>query len=98
MIEGAAAAPGRAVPFAALSAVGLAYWLREDPTRLVRGTAATTLLPERSSPIGVGVAVGVGVVSETHPVTEARDWSRPWAGVKRARVDPDADPDADPER
>ena len=84
------------MPFAALSAVGLAYWLREDPTRLVRGTAATTLLPERSSPIGVGVAVGVGVVSETHPVAEARDGSGPWAGGKRAGVDPDAD--ADPER
>ena len=63
----------------------------------MRWAAATTLLPESSSPIGVGVAVGVGVVSETHPVAEARDWPCPWAGGKRVGVDPDADPDADPE-
>ena len=49
----------------------------------------------RSSPIGVGVAVGVEVVSETHPVTGARDWPCPWAGGKRLGVD--AGPDADPE-
>ena len=62
----------------------------------MRGAAATTLLLERSSPIGIGVAVAVGVVSETHTVAEARNWSCPGAGDKRAGVDPDAD--ADPER
>jgi len=79
------------VPFAALSAVGLACWLREDPTRLLRRAAATTLLPERSSPIGVGV--GIEVVSENQSLARARDGPCPRAADKRAGVD-----DADPER
>ena len=53
----------------------LAGWGHEDPTQLVRGAAATTLVPERSSPIGVGVAVGV--VPEAHPVAGSRDWPCP---------------------